>query len=421
MQRLKRMIRALTPAPVLSVYHFALAYIGAALYGFPSRKLIVIGVTGTDGKSSTVEYINAIFEAAGRKTALSSSIRTKIDTVSAPATGRSMPGRFFIQRFLARAHHAGCTVAIIEMTSEGVRQHRHRAIALDALVFTNLSPEHIESHGSLEAYADAKYQIGLALARSPKRPRAIIANADDAQGPRYLALPVEQKRGFSLARHTPWATTETGGHFMFEGIDIEVRLPGEFSLKNALAAAETASAFGIDPQVIRTGLSMVTSIPGRLQTIKAGQDFSVVIDYALTPEALELLYKTYAAQKKICVFGSAGGGRDVWKRPVLGRIAEQYCESVILTNDVAYDEDPQKILSDIAAGMKAAPEIIPDRRMAIRRAFEIAQTHPDRTHVTVLLTGMGIDNEVTAESGETVSWDEIAVAREELARLSKRV
>ncbi len=421
MQRLKKIIRAFTPAPVLSAYHYALAYLGAALYGFPSRKMIVIGVTGTDGKSSTVEYINAIFEAAGYKTALSSSIRTKIDAVSAPATGRSMPGRFYIQRFLARAHHAGCTVAIIEMTSEGVRQHRHRAIALDALVFTNLSPEHIESHGSLEAYADAKYQIGLALARSPKRPRTIIANADDAQGARYLALPVEKKHGFSLAQHTPWATTETGGHFMFGGTDIEVRLPGEFSLKNALAAAETASAFGIDPQITRRGLRTVTSIPGRLQTIKAGQDFSVVIDYALTPEALELLYKTYASQKKIAVFGSAGGGRDVWKRPVLGRIAEQYCESIILTNDIAYDEDPRKIISDIAAGMKTAPEIISDRRNAIRRAFEIAQTHPDRTHVAVLLTGMGIDNEVTAENGKTVPWDEIAVALEELARLLSRV
>ena len=146
-----------------------------------------------------------------------------------------------------------------------------------------------------------------------------------------------------------------------------------------------------------------------------------MIDYALTPEALELLYKTYASQKKIAVFGSAGGGRDVWKRPVLGRIAEQYCESIILTNDIAYDEDPRKIISDIAAGMKTAPEIISDRRNAIRRAFEIAQTHPDRTHVAVLLTGMGIDNEVTAENGKTVPWDEIAVALEELARLLSRV
>ena len=421
MQRLKKIVRALTPAPVLSAYHFSLAYIGAALYGFPSRKMIVIGVTGTDGKSSTVEYINAIFEAAGYKTALSSSIRTKMNAVSSPATGRSMPGRFFIQRFLARAQRAHCTVAIVEMTSEGVRQHRHRAIALDALVFTNLSPEHIESHGSFEAYADAKYQIGLALARSSKRPRAIDANADDAQGSRYLALPVEKKHGFSLSHHTPWATSESGGHFMFDGADIEVRLPGVFSLKNALAAAETASAFGIHADAIRTGIGHVTSIPGRLQTITEGQDFTVVVDYALTPEALEALYKTYAAQKKICVFGSSGGGRDVWKRPVLGRIAEQYCDSVILTNDTAYDEDSHAIISDIAAGMKATPEIIPDRRMAIRRALEIAQAHPDRAHAAVLLTGMGIDTEITAVNGETAPWDEISVAREELAHLLKRV
>jgi UDP-N-acetylmuramoyl-L-alanyl-D-glutamate--2,6-diaminopimelate ligase len=422
MHRLKKIIRALTPALVLSAYHYALAYIGAAFYGFPSRNMIVIGVTGTDGKSSTIEYINAIFEAARCKTALSSSIRTKVAAISSPATGRSMPGRFYIQRFLARARAAGCTAAIIEMTSEGVRQYRHRAISLDALVFTNLTPEHIESHGSLEAYADAKYQIGLALARSSKRPRVIVANADDAQGPRYLALPVEEKRGFSLSKHAPWTTSEAGGHFMYEGMRIEVPLPGEFSLKNALAAAETASALGIDISAIRTGIASVTEIPGRLQQIKGGQDFSVVVDYALTPEALELLYKTYANQKKVCVFGSAGGGRDAWKRPVLGKLAEQYCESVILTNDIAYDEDPEKIIADIASGMTTKePEIILDRRLAIRRAFETAHTDPDASHIAVLISGMGIDTEVTSESGETVSWNEIAVVKAELARLRQQV
>lgn len=379
--------------------------------------MIVIGVTGTDGKSSTVEYINAIFEAAGHKTALSSSIRVKVHAQSTAATGRSMPGRFFIQRFMRRALNAGCTVAIIEMTSEGVRQHRHRAIMLDALVFTNLSPEHIESHGSFEAYADAKYQIGLALARSSKRPRIIVANADDAQGARYLALPIEKKYGFTLSAHQPWSTNATEGYFTYGAEKVHVMLPGEFSLKNALAAAETASALGIEFGAIRAGIANVTHIPGRLQSIAAGQAFGVVVDYALTPEALESLYKTYTTQKKICVFGSAGGGRDAWKRPVLGAIAQQYCESVVITNDIAYDESSTQILHDIAAGMTTAPEIIPDRRTAIRRAFELAQMRTDKADTVVLITGMGIDTEVTDEIGKKVSWNEVAVVQEELARL----
>ncbi len=418
MTSIKQIIRAYLPAPLLSAYHLSLAYLGAILYGSPSRKLIVIGVTGTDGKSSTIEYINAIFEQAGYKTALSNSIRTKVDVQSKTSTGRSMPGRFFIQRFLRRARSAECTVAILEMTSEGVRQHRHRAIQLDALVFTNLSPEHIESHGSYEAYADAKYEIGLALARSAKRPRVIIANGDDPQGARYLELPAEKKQAFSLKQHKPWSATEGGGRFTFEGKEIFVKLPGEFSLKNALAAAETAHAFGIDAASIQNGVAHVTNIPGRLESVDEGQDFSVVVDYALTPDALEALYKTYGSRKKICIFGSAGGGRDKWKRPVLGKIAEIHCEAVIITNDIAYDEDPESIAHEIAGGMSTKPEIILDRQKAIRRGLNIAQQHPARTEVAVLITGMGIDTEITAADGKTIPWSDIKVAREELEKLT---
>lgn len=419
MHSIKKIVRSLLPASFLSAYHFSLVYLGAILYGFPSRKLIVIGVTGTDGKSSTTEYVNAIFERAGYKTALSNSIRIKVDTRSVSSTGRSMPGRFFIQRFLRRARSAGCVVAIIEMTSEGVLQHRHRAIHLNALVFTNLSPEHIESHGSYEAYADAKYEIGLALVRSSKRPRIVIANGDDREGVRYLTLPVEKKCAFSLKHCEPWSASESGGRFTLEGQEMVVKLPGEFSLKNALAAAETARVFGIDIATIQKGVVSVERIPGRLDPIEGGQKFSVIVDYALTPEALESLYKTYASRKKICIFGSAGGGRDTWKRPVLGKIAETYCEAVIITNDIAYDEPPKNIAGDIARGMSAKPEIILDRRKAIRRGLELAQRHAAQSEVAVLITGMGIDTEISAADGKKIPWNDAEVAREELAKLLK--
>jgi UDP-N-acetylmuramoyl-L-alanyl-D-glutamate--2,6-diaminopimelate ligase len=286
-------------------------------------------------------------------------------------------------------------------------------------VFTNLSPEHIESHGSYEAYADAKYEIGRALVRSRKRPRTVIANSEDREGARYLALPVEKKLAFSLKRHEPWDTSESGGRFTFEGQEIAVKLPGEFSLNNALAAAEVARAFGLDATSIQKGIANVTSIPGRVEAVDGGQEFAVVVDYALTPKALEALYKTYGSRKKICIFGSAGGGRDAWKRPVLGKIAEAHCDRVILTNDIAYDEPPRDIVDDIARGMNTKPEIILDRRAAIRRGLEIAQRHPSRGEVAVLITGMGIDTEITAANGKKMPWSDAKIAREELAKLMK--
>jgi len=194
MAPLKKTLRSLAPSPLVSLYHRALASMGSLIYRFPSRTLTVIAVTGTKGKSSTTEMLNAIFEEARHTTALLNSIRIKVGDSSKPNVMRmSMPGRFFIQKFLRDAVSSGSTVAILEMTSEGARQHRHRAIDLDALVFTNLAPEHIESHGSYEAYADAKFEIGLQLVRSHKRPRIIVANSDDAQGARYLALPSRRR------------------------------------------------------------------------------------------------------------------------------------------------------------------------------------------------------------------------------------
>src|SRR3990167_6949367 len=189
---LKLLIEKIVPHSVLKIclraYHFSLALVAAVWFGHPSRSLLVLGITGTKGKTSVTEMISAILEAGGHTTAIMNSIRFKVADTSRPnLTRMSMPGRFFIQRFLKEAVSQKCTVAILEMTSEGARQSRHRFLDLDALVFTNLAPEHIESHGSYESYADAKFEIGRQLARSVKRPRIIVANADDKESARYVA------------------------------------------------------------------------------------------------------------------------------------------------------------------------------------------------------------------------------------------
>ena len=413
MNQLKQQLAKILPNWVLSFYHLTLAWVGSVVCGFPSRFLIVIGITGTKGKTSVAEMVNAILEEAGYKTALVNSIRIKIGEESRDNTMRmSMPGHFYIQRFLAKALAQDCNVAILEMTSEGARQHRHRFIDLDALVFTNLAPEHIESHGSFEAYADAKLSIGKQLERSAKRPRTIVANADDKESSRYFALQVDDKIPFSLAAVSPSEAGERASSFTFDGEKITLQLPGEFSLRNALAAASLAHTLGIRTSVIARALNKIRVIPGRAERIELGQPFDVVIDYAHTPDSLLALYKTYPNKKKICVLGAAGGGRDTWKRPVMGRIADEHCGTVILTNEDPYDEDPEAIVEDMAHAMSKSPEIVMDRREAIRRALALAATGD-----IVLITGKGTNHEICGPKGTKIPWSDKDVVEEELKQL----
>lgn len=408
-------LKDLVPSPLRDAYHFALSFLAALTSGFPSRHIVVVGVTGTKGKSSTLEYLNSIFETAGWRTALLGSIRTKVHDASRPnRTRMTMPGRFSVQNFLREAVEKKCQIAFIEMTSEGARQYRHRFIELDALLFINLAPEHIESHGSLAAYSNAKFELGRQLARSRKRPRCMVANADDPESGRYLTLSVENLLPFSLASAQPWKA-EAGGKssFTFDNREIPVRLPGEFSLKNALAAATLARAMGIPTASIARGIGNVQVISGRAEEIEEGQKYSVVVDYAHTPDSLRAIYAAYPNQRKICILGSTGGGRDVWKRPVMGGIAEELCETVILTNEDPYDEDPRSIVNMIASGMKSKqPEIVMDRRDAIRRALSLAHEHD-----VVIITGKGTDPTIQGPRGTSIPWSDASVAREEIRKL----
>jgi UDP-N-acetylmuramoyl-L-alanyl-D-glutamate--2,6-diaminopimelate ligase len=187
--------------------------------------------------------------------------------------------------------------------------------------------------------------------------------------------------------------------------------PGEFSLRNALAAAELGYAFGIRPETIAKGIAHLKNIPGRAERVECGQNFLVVVDYAHTPDSLKALCDAYAGHRKICLLGSAGGGRDTWKRPVMGKTAEENSNHVILTNDDPYDDDPLQILSEIAAGMDTAPDVIPDRREAIRKAFSMAKKDD-----VVLITGKGVDP-IAGPGGAKIPWNDVDVAREELEKL----
>jgi UDP-N-acetylmuramyl tripeptide synthase len=221
-------LRPFIPTFLLRWYHYLLAFIGALFYGFPSRELKVIGITGTKGKTTTAELVNSILERAGYKTALAGTLRFKIaDESTSNLYKMTMPGRFFLARFLRLAAKVGCHYAVVEMTSEGAAQYRHAFIELDALIFLNLAPEHIESHGSYEAYVRAKLLLAERLAQSTKPRRIFVGNAEDAETPRFLALaeaPDDQTRfetyTFSTDDAAPYTADEQSvylssnlGHF----------------------------------------------------------------------------------------------------------------------------------------------------------------------------------------------------------------
>lgn len=411
---MKKLLISLIPPPLLSAYHLAMAEGSALLAGYPSRKLTVIGITGTKGKSTVAELVRAMLEANGHTVALASTIRFAVGSESEPNLFKmTMPGRGYLMRFLRKALRAGATHAVVEITSEGARQFRHRGLELDALVFTNLSPEHLESHGGLEQYIEAKLSIARHLKESKKRPRIIVANSDDEIGMRFLETEAEVKKPFSLEDAKPYSADEHGARFLWRGQLIAVPLPGLFNLKNCLAALSLGEALSIPVSVMKKALEHIGPIPGRAERVEAGQRFSVIVDYAHTPDSLKALYEAYKGKRKICVLGSTGGGRDSWKRPEMGRIADEHCEVAILTEEDPYDEDPGKIVDDVAKGFsKRRPHIIPERRAAIRDALKEA-----RDGDVVLITGKGTDPFIMGPRGDKQEWSDKEVAREELKKM----
>jgi UDP-N-acetylmuramoyl-L-alanyl-D-glutamate--2,6-diaminopimelate ligase len=413
-----RVLKKIIPEPVVRplrpAYHFALAWFMSLTYGFPARKLTVLGVTGTKGKSTTAEMIFAIVRAAGHKTALISTIRFAIEDESEPNRYKmTLQGRGFAQAFMHRALKAGCTHLVIEVTSESVLQYRHFFLGLDGLIVTNIQREHIESHGSFENYVAAKQVIVDTLAHSSKRMRVLVANTDILESRLFLSAPVSKAIGFSERELADLISDDRHTSFRYDGLPISLPLPGTFNAMNALAAIKLCGAFGIRTADAARALKALPPVRGRVERIDMGQPFPAVVDYAHTPDSLMALYGAFPTERKICVLGNTGGGRDSWKRPEMGRIADLACDKVILTNEDPYDEDPRAIVDAMASGMKRSPEVIMDRREAIRAALAAA-----RPGDAVLISGKGTDPYIMGPNGSKTPWSDADVVREELARLS---
>jgi len=410
---MKEIIKKFIPPFLLDLYHFILAFFGALIYRFPSRELKVIGVTGTNGKTTVVEMISKIFEGGGYKVALANSIRFKIGEEEWPNTLRmTMPGRFKLQKFLRQAVDSGCQYAVLEVTSEGIKQYRHKFIDFEVAVFTNLAPEHIEAHGSFEKYREAKGKLFQVTKNIH------IINIDDKNANYFLQFPAKKKYTYGLNQ----------GDVNNQNLKLNLRLIGEFNIYNALAAISVGISQGIDSEICKSAVEKIKGIPGRMEEV-ISEPFKVFVDYAFTPNALEKVYQTLQRTKNkeqrtkmICVLGACGGGRDKWKRPVLGELAAKYCDETIITNEDPYDENPWEIIEQVAGGAFEEIRLNPrksasiykilDRREAIRKSLGLAKPGD-----IIIITGKGCEPSICLAKGKKISWDDGQVVREEFRKL----
>ncbi len=427
-------LKRLIPLAWLDIYHRALSALAAFYYGFPSEEMIIIGVTGTNGKTTTSYLIAKALEAAGAKTGCTTTAIFKVGTREWLNDRKmTMLGRFALQRLLRQMVREGCRYAVIETSSQGIVQHRHRHINYDVAVFTNLTPEHIEAHGSFEAYKAAKIELFRHLTAMPVKTINGVALTKTAilnqmsEHAKDFALPMIPRivwygigDGEGLRAHDLLETT-TGVSFTVEGRRINLHLPGSVNIENALAAYAVATTLNLPPEAVAKRLEAVANISGRFERIDEGQPFTVIVDYAYEPAALSRLYEAIRLiphERLIHVFGSCGGGRDQARRPILGRMAAKEAQELIITNEDPYDDDPLMIIEEIAQGAREAGaeeahlKCIPDRREAIRVALMEAKKGD-----LVLLTGKGSEQAIMGPNGSRTPWDERTVVRELLRGL----
>lgn len=390
----------------------------AFIFGNPSRKIKVVGITGTNGKTTVVEMLSHILREQEFKVASLSSIKFQIhDQIEENKTRMTMPGRFFVQKLLQQAVRVGCQYFVMEVTSQGIEQSRHDNIYFDAAIFTNLSPEHVEAHGGYNKYRAAKGKFFDYVDTKH------IINLDDKETPYFLKFKAQEIIGYGLNFiEAPVAKVlkaisivESEQNTIFEAGAQKFKLPllGRHNIYNALAAIAYCQTQNISLEKCSLALENFEHLEGRGEIV-IKEPFKVVVDYAFTPPALEGIYQTFKKENNrlIAVLGSAGGGRDKWKRPVLGEIADKYCDQIIVTNEDPFDEDPKQIIEQVAVGVKkhSAFQIL-DRREAIRKALQLA-----RPGDVVIITGKGSEPSIV-EKDKKIPWDDRQVVREEFKGL----
>ncbi len=443
MNALKRFIKKIVPNSLLSYYHLTIARLASRFYKNPSGKMIVVGITGTKGKSSVANFIWSCLTLAGYKTGILSTAVIRIGDSEFPNIYHmTMPGRFILQKLLNDMNKAGCKFAIIETTSEGIKQWRHVGIDYDFAIFTNLYPEHLASHNNnFDEYRMTKGKLFASLKPAgailknldgKPVPKTAIANNDSPYKDYFLSFDADKKITYGIYapadfRATNIEVTDSGSTFTLNGENYEVNLPGEFNVENSLPAIVLCQTLGVNQATIASGISGLKNIPGRMEAIEAGQNFKVYVDYAHQKESMEALLLTAktivkkTGGKIIVLLGAEGGGRDKSKRATMGALAGRMADYVIVSNVDPYDDDPKEIIDDIVKAVLAEGKLaqdaelfpIEDRRLGIRQALNLAKEND-----LVLITGKGSEQSMIIGKNK-FPWDDRDVVREEIKILSE--
>ncbi|MDB4896627.1 MAG: UDP-N-acetylmuramoylalanyl-D-glutamyl-2,6-diaminopimelate ligase [Firmicutes bacterium] len=400
----------------------ALGAAAALLYSHPSRRIRVIGVTGTNGKTTTAHLIRAILMAEGHKVGLIGTVHNFIGSQELPAN-LTTPQASDLQELIHRMVAAGCTHLVMEVSSEGLDMHRVDDVEFDIGVFTNLTQDHLNYHGTIERYREAKLQLFRMLGRpAAKSGKCAVINLDDASAEHFqqaCTVPVYSYGLDGRARTGARSVdvTASGSRFLLrlahEEIALSLRLAGRFNVYNALAAASVGVAEGVPVSTIKRALEAEGGVAGRMEAVNGGQHFGVFVDYAHSPDGLENVLRTaqgFARGRVIAVFG-CGGDRDKGKRPQMGQIAAELADYTIITSDNPRTEDPEAIVRDVERGVLAVAgasqfyEIVVDRSRAIGRAIAIAG--PDDV---VIIAGKGHETYQIFKD-RTIAFDDREVAR----------
>lgn len=418
-------------APLYELYHKSRGILAATTSGFPASKMIIIGVTGTNGKTATSTMLAHILEASGEKVGLMTTVNFWIGKKKwVNESKMTTDNPFTTQTLLRRMVKAGCKYAVVETSSHALAQHRTWGIFYDVAVFTNLTQDHLDYHHTMEEYRLAKEKLFEGLAGSWKKPgiaKTIVLNFDDPMHAHFAKYPAEKKLFFSVNENdTPPDTlrakeihlTPKTSIFTISSnkgsIKIQLNMPGKFNIENALAAATSAFALGFSLEDIKKGLESVHIIPGRMEYIEGGQPFKVIADYAHTPDGYEKSLSSirqFTEGQVIVVFGSAGD-RDKDKRPIIGKIAGKYADVIILTEEDPASEDPAKIIEAIKSGVPSDKFqeggnqfTIINRKEAVKHAFSLAKKKD-----TVVLLALGAQTKMATKEG-LVDYDEREYAR----------
>lgn len=399
---MKQTLKKLVPSPVVTLWHHAQAFAAAALYGFPARRMIVIGITGTDGKTTTVGMLAHILHARGIAVgALSTAFFTVRGNIEWNSTQKTSPSPFITQRFLRKLVKKGCTHAVLECSSHGLMQGRLLFTWPRIAAITNLTEEHLDYHGTMEEYLRAKSLLFLMLQNNG----TAVLHAGDRSCESLAKLCKDRSIAtlvYDEAQGIPLPPSE-----------VKLQIPGTFNIENALCAISCASACGIELTDASKALETFKGVPGRMEKIEEGQPFAVYIDFTVTPKSYEKTLSTLKAMlapgSRLLVLTGSCGDRMREKRPIVGKIVSEYADVAVVANEDPYTEDPEKIIDEVWAGIdqrNTKAHRIFDRMKAIEFLF-----HEAKPGDIVILCGKGSDTMMWVKSGQ-IPWNERAIARE---------